>query len=205
MKMMIKKIHNYLRIIKERILSKQVRKYIDLSNITLLSQNCIGGVMYHDCNAKFLTPTVNLYILPSDFIKFVNNYEAYLSETPELTMGENYPVGYLSDGLQINFMHYETTKEALDKWESRKQRVNKEKIFVICIERDGFNDEHYKEFKKIKYPKALFTIRKEWSDDPECIYIPKFKNQEQVPDIIPGRYMYYKNKLPQLIKKAFDK
>lgn len=199
----MRKVSAYINIIKERIKIKKVSNYLDLSNVTLFSQNCIGGVTYHDCNAKFLSPTVNLFILPSDFIKFVNNYESYLSETPEVTMGKNYPIGHLSDGLQINFMHYETTSEALNKWESRKKRINREKIFVICIERDGFSAENYKEFKKIKYPKVLFTIQKEWADDPECIYIPKFKNESQVPDIIPGRYMYYKNKLPKLIKKAF--
>ena len=188
------KVSTYLRIIQVRLFAKKVSQYLDLSDVTLLSQNCIGGVMYHDCKAKFLTPTVNLYILPSEFIKFVNNYEKYLSEQPQVTMGQDYPIGRLSDDIQINFMHYETTDDALQKWEARKKRINKDKIFVICIERDGFNEENYREFKKIRYPKALFTIRKEWANDPDCIYLPKFKNQAQVPDIIQGRYMYYKNK-----------
>ena len=200
----MQKLSRYINRVKVECKVWMTRKYLDLSDVTLLSQNCIGGVMYHDCNDKFLSPTVNLFMLPSDFMRFVNNYEAYLTETPELIMGDNYPIGYLSDNLQINFMHYETTDEALEKWESRKKRINKEKVFIICIERDGFNEENYKEFKSIKYPKALFTIQKKWADDPECIYIPKFKNECQVPDIIPGRYMYYKNKLPKLIKKAFD-
>lgn len=191
--------------ISEKYKVKITQNTIDLKNITVFSQNCIGGVMYHDCGARFLSPTVNLYMLPSDFIKFVNNFEFYLSQKPEITMGENYPIGYFSDGLKVNFMHYKTVDEALDKWESRKKRINKDKIFIICVERDGFNYENYIEFKKIKYPKVLFTIKKELDEDSECIYIPKFKKEEQLPDIIPGRYMYYKNKLPLLITKAFEK
>lgn len=194
----------YIRRIKEKYRIRKARKILNLSNVTLLSQNCIGGVMYHDCNVEFLSPTINLYMEPSDFISFVNNMELFLCTKPTMTMGENYPVGCLEDQLKINFMHYKTEEEALTKWETRKERIVKDRIFVICIERDGFKDEHYKAFKKIKYPKALFTIRKELKNDPECIYIAKFRKGEEMPDIIPGRYMYYNNRLPKLIKKAFD-
>ena len=199
------KISFYLRRIREKYTGRRTKKMLDLSDVTLLSQNCIGGVTYHDCNARFLSPTVNLYMLPSDFLEFVNNYEYYLEEAPVVKMGDKYPVGLLKDKLVVEFMHYETEEDALSKWETRKARINKDKIFVICIERDGFSDEHYKEFKKLKYPKAFFTIRKELKEDPECIYIPRFKNESQIPDIIPYRYMYYKNKLPKLIREAFDK
>lgn len=194
----------YFRRMIEKYRAKKLRKTVDLSDITLLSQNCIGGVMYHDCEAKFLSPTVNLYMMPSDFLKFVNNYEHYISETPLVCDGEKYPVGTFSDGLQINFMHYDSKEEALKKWESRKIRINKNKIFVICIERDGFSQENYEEFKKLKFPKVLFTKDESRKSDTNCIYIKKYKNEAEVPDIIPYRKMYYRNSLPKLVKKAFD-
>jgi len=93
--------------------------------------------------------------------------------------------------------------EALEKWEQRKKRVNKNKIFVICIERDGFDEEAYEAFKSISYPKVLFTRNVEWKDDIDCIFLDKYKDESQVPDIIPSRVMYYKNLLPKKIEKVF--
>ena len=198
------KISYYYRRIVEKYRVNNSRKTVDLSDITLLSQNCIGGVMYHDCEAKFLSPMVNLYMMPSDFLKFVNNFEYYLSEAPVVCDGEKYPIGTFSAGLKINFMHYDSKEEALEKWESRKKRINKNKIFVICIERDGFSQKNYEEFRKLKFPKVLFTKDENRKNDEDCIYLRKYKNEIEVPDIILYRMMYYKNLLPKAVKKAFD-
>lgn len=188
-------------ICKRRILSRIVKSQLDLSNISLISMNCIGGVVYHDCNKRFLSPTVNLYFYPSDFIKFVNNLEYYLSLTPRVEMGEKYPIGILDD-IKIFFMHYDNPEEALSKWEERKARVNKDRIFVIMVERDGFSDEDFENFKRIKYPKLLFTKSEKYLFD-DSLYISKFNNLDQLPDIIPGRYIYYKMKLIKSINRAY--
>lgn len=201
----MKKLKGYIRRRLEKFRASKVKKMINLDDITIFSQNCIGGVLYHDCNAKFLSPTINLYILPAEFFEFVNNYEKYFSELPVITDGVNYPVGTLSDDIKINFMHYNDKSEAFEKWESRKKRINRDKIFIICIERDGFDENDYISFKKLSYPKVLFTRNVEWKDDPDCIYISKYKNEKEVPDIIPYRIMYYKYLLPKKINEAFSK
>lgn len=188
---------------KRRILSRIVKKKVDFSKISLISQNCIGGIIYHDANQRFLSPTVNLYILPKDFIKFVNNLDYYLSLTPNVKMGKDYPIGTLGD-IKINFMHYSSPEEAVEKWEERKQRINFDKIFVIMVERDGFDDEDFKEFLKIKYPKILFT-RNEKHISNNSVYLKKFKNEKELPDIIPGRYMYKNMTLVKLVNKIFNK
>lgn len=188
---------------KRRVLSRIIQKKINIKEISLISQNCVGGVVYHDANQRFLSPTVNLYILPKDFIKFVNNLDYYLSLTPKVEMGKDYPIGTLGD-IQINFMHYSSPQEALEKWEERKQRINFDKIFVIMVERDGFDDEDFKEFLKIKYPKILFTRNEEYISD-NSVYLKKFRKDCQLPDIIPGRYMYKNMTLVRLINEAFNK
>lgn len=182
---------------KRRILSRILKKRVDFSEISLISQNCVGGIIYHDVNQRFLSPTVNLYILPKDFIKFVNNLDYYLSLTPKVYMGKDYPIGTLGD-IKINFMHYSTPQEAVEKWEERKQRINFDKIFVIMVERDGFDDEDFKDFLKIKYPKILFTRKEKYISD-NSVYFKKFRNEKELPDIIPGRYMYKNMTLVKLI------
>lgn len=105
---------------------KKVQGKVYLSDISLISMNCIGGTFYHDMNCKFLTPTVNLFFTASDFIKFVNDLDYYLSFTPVVEMGEKYPIGTLDD-IKIFFMHYDSCEDALQKWEDRKKRVNPKK------------------------------------------------------------------------------
>lgn len=190
----------YLRI-RTRFFGKYVKKKMDLSDISIIAMNCIGGVMYHDAGQKFLTPTVNLFFLPGDFGKFACNPEYYLSLKPEITMGEEYPVGVLDD-IKVYFMHYETCSEALEKWEERKQRINYEKIFIIMVDRDGFTDEDFELFRKIKYPKVLFTVQKKYKSE-DTIYMPEYKKDGQVPDLIPGRYMYKGFKLIKKINKVY--
>lgn len=186
---------------RRRILSRIVKKKIDLSDVSLISMNCVGGILYHDCESKFLTPTIDLYFGASDFIKFVNNLDLYLAETPSVVMGSKFPIGVLGD-IKIYFMHYDTPDEALTKWEERKTRINKDRIFVIMVDRNGFDDNDFENFKKIKYPKFLLTNKKEYTCE-DSIYMPMFKDLYELPDVIPGRRMYYKMALPKAIENAY--
>ncbi|MCR5652727.1 MAG: DUF1919 domain-containing protein [Ruminococcus sp.] len=188
---------------RRRILSRIVKKKLDLSDVSLISMNCVGGIMYHDCESRFLTPTIDLYFSASDFIKFVNNLDLYLAETPRVIMGSKFPIGVLGD-IKLYFMHYDTPEEALAKWEERKKRINNDKIFVIMVDRNGFSDEDFENFKKIHYPKFLLTNKKEHAFT-DSVYMPKYKDLDEMPDVIPGRRMYYKMALPNAIKKAYSK
>jgi uncharacterized protein (DUF1919 family) len=178
---------------RNRIYSRIAKRRINLNDISIISMNCIGGIVYHDCGKQFLSPTIDLFFLPSDFIKFVNNLDFYLNETPRVVMGSQFPVGIIGD-IRLYFMHYKTSDEALEKWEERKKRINRNKIFVIMVERNGFSDDDFENFKRIKYPKILFTKSKKY-DCEDAVYYKQYEMLEQLPDIIPGRYMYYKGRL----------
>lgn len=131
---------------RRRVLSRIVKKQLDLSEISLISMNCIGGIIYHDTHQKFLSPTVNLFFTPKDFLKFVENLDYYLSIVPTVENGGKYPIGRLGD-ITLYFMHYKSADEALSKWEERKKRINRDKIFVIMVERDGFTQQDFEGFK----------------------------------------------------------
>ena len=64
---------------RKKFRNKKERKKLKIDNFSIISNNCIGGVIYNDLGKKFLSPTVNLYIKPTDFIKFLENMEYYLS------------------------------------------------------------------------------------------------------------------------------
>ena len=58
-----------------------------MRNVSLITNTCIGGRLYHDYNQKFLSPTIDLYIKPKDFVKFCCNLKVYLGY--ELVKDEN--------------------------------------------------------------------------------------------------------------------
>ena len=186
-----------------RILTRIVRRRIDISDVSLISMNCIGGILYHDCEQKFLSPTVNLYFTAPDFIKFVNHLDTYLNMTPDVVMGEEFPVGTLGD-IKIYFMHFDTPEQAREKWEERKTRINKDKMFVIMVEKEGFDDKVFEAFQQIPYPKFLFT-RAEKYKCPDSLYMARYKGEPELPNIIPGRYMYDGMKLVNAIRRSYSK
>ena len=179
---------------------ERVKRIYDAENISFISQNCIGGIIYHDMGQKFLTPTINLYLMANDFVKFVENLEYYLNQELIMLNGTDVVTGKLDD-LEIYFLHYHSNEEALNKWKDRNQRINFEKIFVIQTDRDGFDDATFIRFKRLQYPKALITGNEKWKDEEFVIYLPQYKDDECIPDTIPEREFYKDDKIIKLINK----
>lgn len=184
-----------------KIKTNYVKRQLNLSDISIISMNCIGGVLYHDVGARFLSPTIDLFFFADDFIKFVTNLNYYLNLTPVVTMGEKYPIGTLDD-IKIYFMHYSDIESALNKWEERKKRVNPDKIFVIMAEQNNFSDQSFNDFLNIPYPKILFS-RNAKLKSTDVVYYPKYKELKELPNIIDQRDMYYKGSLVKAIQKAY--
>lgn len=110
--------------------------------ISIISNNCWGGITYHYLGIENKSPFINLAIDDEDYIKIVNNLDYYLDLTPrdgglEFNRVNNtsYPVGILDD-VRINFLHYKDFEEAKDKWECRKQRINKNHLFFMIYTED---------------------------------------------------------------------
>lgn len=162
-------------------------KQVDADGITFISQNCIGGVLYHDLGLPFLSPTINTFIPEPGFVKFTLNLHYYMEQEIEMHWGEEYPIGLLDD-VEIHFMHYETCQEAKSAWIRRKARINWDKIFVICTDRDGFDTTIYEQWQQIPYPKILYTAHSEFTED--AVYFPEYAADGQVGDLISERDFY---------------
>lgn len=185
-------------------LIKRAQETLEAQNFTFISQNCIGAIIYHDMEMKFLTPTVNLYFNSKDFIKFVSNLDYYLN--CEITFLEDAKcIIAVLDDLKIYCLHYNSFEEAKEKWNERKARIIRNRIFVISTDRDGFDDKDFENFKNLKYPKALITCEEKWKDNDFVIYLEQYKNDIQVPDTIPSREFYKDNKIIELVNKALAK
>lgn len=136
------------------------RKQLTNSDFSILSNNCIGGTISHDLGMKFLSPTVNLFIRPNDFVKFLENLEQYLQcDVVEIDSKLTYPVGKLDD-IIIYFKHYKTFEEAKRKWNDRKQRIRYDNLFIIMTDRWCCPDTVLRRFQKLPYKnKVCFTVK----------------------------------------------
>lgn len=152
-------------------------------NVSILSMNCIGGVLAHDLGIRFNSPTVNLYFRAGDFIRFCENPAYYLSldqmtpcMDPEITGERNYPVACLDD-LVLFLVHYDSLEEANRKWQERKMRINWDNTVILATDRDGMTEELKDRFERLPYRKVMFTNKPD-PDHPHCVYIPGYENEK---------------------------
>ena len=79
--------------------NKYERSKLTNTDFTIFSQNCIGGIMYHDLGLQFRSPTVNMLFSPKDFIKFMEDIHWYLEQEIVFTSTDKpYPTGKLGGG-----------------------------------------------------------------------------------------------------------
>jgi len=169
------------------------RRKLKAGDFSIISQNCIGGVFYHEMGLQFLSPTINLFFREPDFMRFVTNLDHYLSLQLRMEWEEEYPIGYLDD-VRIDFMHYDTCEEAKTAWERRKMRICKDRIVVIATDRNGFDEECFEQWKKLPYRKILYTARKEYAAEPGSVYYPQDESQGYVGNVI-NNLAFYKDDL----------
>lgn len=133
----------------QKIISKRLLKRLENENFTILSSNCIAGIIYNRLGRKFLTPTINMFMSNPDFVSFCLYLDDYISQVPEFVeTNESYPVAELGGGeipvITLHFNHSKTNEDALSKWEERKKRINKDNLYIIMYNLDGVTKEQIK-------------------------------------------------------------
>lgn len=170
-----------------KIRHRYYRKHIKNTSVSIISQNCIGGVISHDLGLKFLSPTVNLYMNSHDFMLFVENLREFKDGKLQFIKSDkNYPVAICTlrnKSIKVHFVHYSSKEEAEKKWHERYERINYDNIHVVMTDRDGFNNETLERFKKLPYKKILFSSKKIRMED--VVYVKEFRKEYQVGDLIP--------------------
>lgn len=161
-------------------LSKFRNKNIINKDFTIISNNCWGGMIYESYNLPKNSPTVGLYFMPSDYIKFVKNIKQYVNSDLEFISLENskwkdyiqkndskagkYPIGRIKD-IEIFFLHYHSEIEALEKWKRRCKRINWNKIIYKFNDQNGCTENDVEAFSKIDNENKIFFTVKDWNID----------------------------------------
>jgi uncharacterized protein (DUF1919 family) len=171
--MEIKKLYRH--ILRIRI-NRKNKKRLNNTNFSIISSNCIGGVIYHELGLQFKSPTINMYIESKDFIKFCKNLEFYLKQELKYLKqdADGYPIIELYD-IKLHCVHYKNFKEVRESWNKRAKRVNLNNLFFIMSERDGCTYEDIVEFDKLPYKNKVIFVHKEMPEIKSAHYI---KNTE---------------------------
>ena len=150
------------RVYRSNKFNKKLQRAVSIASTpSILSNNCIGGVIYHNLGLKFLSPTINLYMENADFLLFVTHLREFINgEMKEVkgNTGKTFPVGELScpcGVITIYFSHYSTFSEAKQKWQERAGRIDWENIVVIMEEGIDATDEIVEKFQELPYEKKV--------------------------------------------------
>lgn len=171
---------------------------------TLICSNCTGGVLYHWLGLKFQSPFINLYMTNNDFISAMENFDKFISTDiiEEYDSGKNYPVGIGYGGCRIHFMHYNTFQEAKQKWDERKQRIDKDNmaIWLTNFNSDNFGRvaecELVKRFNKLPFRnKLIFSGHK--IDAPNVIWLKGYNKVEHKYNIFRTQNIFGKRWIDQ--------
>lgn len=143
-------------------------KYISLikNPVTILSDDCWGGYVYHRLFLQFTSPLINIFWHKDSYCRFIQDPLYYFTQPLELytegNLRENvYPVGQIGEKdrkIRLEFVHSPSFKEAERLWEKRKKRINRDRIFVkLGIDATEKNREEYLNiFERVSYPKICF-------------------------------------------------
>lgn len=156
-------------------------KLKDVGEFTIFSNNCLGGVFYHDSGREFRSPLINTAMDAEDFIKFCNNPKHYINSELEFFEwpGRNFPIARIDD-IEVNFVHYKTKEECIEKWKSRCEKIVWDNIFIIATNHDGMYQEKWMNaFDKLQYKNKLMFVSKEYSQYNWAVLIKQFRGRFQ--------------------------
>lgn len=145
--------------------------FLDLLSLdfTIISNNCVGGLIYKQMGLPYTTPFVGLFILPEDYYRLTKDIRSYLElpivfdeELKLFQLGQYfYPVGHLGD-VTLHFLHYESVEEARDKWNRRKKRMNWNNIYFKFDNKDGITDELLEKVDQLPYHNKIILVHKKY-------------------------------------------
>lgn len=156
--------------IRDHFVLPKMRRRLKNKDVTILANNCNGGFIYHDLGLQFNSPTINLFFYKDHFFTFCEDLDYYLNEELRLTehplyteIDKEYPIceiGEKERRIELHFLHYDTFEEAKKCWNRRKDRINRDNLFVVWTFFDKTDEEWLKRFDKIPIKnKVAFTER----------------------------------------------
>ena len=194
------KIRYYRRIIYMPVIERGLGE-----DFSIVSSNCFGGRIYQDLKKSYMSPTAGLFFFFDDYVKFVENFEDYINRDIDFISHSKwelanekmktrefiYPIGQIhGTNIEIHFLHYHSQTSAKDKWNRRRDRINKENIVYIGFYQNLPNEASAERF--LKMPNTILFSPIKIGNYSNCIYIPEFSKLKEAPNPYIYARIYYK-------------
>lgn len=157
-------------------LTQDIRaKGLEVDRFTIISNNCWGGTIYESYGMRKTSPTVGMFIMPSDFVLFCADLERYLSEPLEFILPEeskwrdalsanknwgSYLIGRLGD-IELHMLHHHDEETARRKWESRVERVSRDRLVFKLNDQNGATEKDLLAFDALPLEHKLIFAAKD--------------------------------------------
>jgi Exopolysaccharide biosynthesis protein len=166
-------------------------------SFSIICNNCLGGFIYQYYNLEYRTPTLGLFILAEDYIKFLSNIKYYLSkelefidpkdsihyeEFKDVKMSIEFPIGRLYD-IEIYFLHYKNKEEASEKWTRRVNKINWNDLIIILAENETCNYEIIKQFDALPFKNKVCFTKECYPEIKSSCSIEEMKNPKKLWDV----------------------
>lgn len=133
--------------------------------------------------------------MPDCYLTLLEDFESLISEPMRFTdksryaeinqarqdAPHKYPIGLIHGRIEIQFLHYQSETEALEKWERRLARMNFSNLAFKMCDRDGCTDDHMKRFDALDRERKVFFLSRPRSWMKCGIHIPGFELQGELP------------------------
>lgn len=143
-------------------------RYVSLveNPITIISDDCWAGEVYHTLYLPFSSPTINIYWHTEEYVKFIADLPYYLCQSLQCGRESDleagiFPIGLLGEGdkqVSMELIHNISFEEAREQWERRQKRINFDNIFVKLGMNKTANLQRYTAvFDNLQYKKICFS------------------------------------------------
>lgn len=177
------------------------RRKLNVRDFTIISNNCWAGTaVYQPFGLKYNTPTIGLFFMDDDYIRFLERFDCYVRLTPifiapqrsryynkiskDGTTPVSYPIATLGDDVEIHFLHYHSSQEALIKWQRRAARINRNKLLIKASLRDTASaraNDFIHRFEALTFRnKICFVPFENCTQCDCCVYVPELSQLELI-------------------------
>ena len=178
-----------------RLISGWRRRKLDNTDFSILSNNCWGGHVYRRFGLPYNSPTVGLYFYAAEYILFLKELEKNVygklsfikyndskyCKDLEKKGQTRIPIGLLNDEIEVMFLHYQSEKEAYEKWRRRSDRMNMSNLIVKFSQMNLCGIEELQEYQRLQFKKKiLFTAEK--IEGINSIVVKRYSKEHQITD-----------------------
>ena len=146
------------------------------SNVSILSDYCFAGFLYHRFGLKHTSPTINMKTDNANYLKFLSELEYYMNKpmmevtnSSSISTDGEFPRGRVGD-VEWTFNHDKEFETACERWNQGVERFNWNNFIVSFV---AENDEAAIQFDSLPIEKKIGFYNKDLGLK-SIIYVPQW-------------------------------